>query len=60
MASNNGYSPASGLKSSLNGGFLPTQLFFEVKVRIYITTNGQSAILSWNKAPIWGLRADLY
>jgi hypothetical protein len=26
----------------------------------YVTTDGQSASLSWNKAPIWGLRADLY
>jgi hypothetical protein len=26
----------------------------------YITTEGQSASLSWNKAPIWGLRPDFY
>jgi hypothetical protein len=26
----------------------------------YVTTDGQSASLSWNKAPIWGLRPDLY
>jgi hypothetical protein len=26
----------------------------------YVTTDGQSASLSWNKAPIWGLRRDLY
>jgi hypothetical protein len=26
----------------------------------YVTTEGQSASLSWNKAPIWGLRPDLY
>jgi hypothetical protein len=26
----------------------------------YITTNGQSASLSWNKAPGWGLRPDFY
>jgi hypothetical protein len=26
----------------------------------YITTDGQSAGLSWNKAPIWGLRPDFY
>jgi hypothetical protein len=24
----------------------------------YVTTDGQSACLSWNKAPIWGLRPD--
>jgi hypothetical protein len=26
----------------------------------YVTTDCQSASLSWNKAPIWGLRPDLY
>jgi hypothetical protein len=26
----------------------------------YVTTDGQSASLSWYKAPIWGLRPDLY
>jgi hypothetical protein len=26
----------------------------------YVTTDGQSASLPWNKAPIWDLRADLY
>jgi hypothetical protein len=26
----------------------------------YVTTDGQSASLSWNKAPIWELRPDLY
>jgi hypothetical protein len=26
----------------------------------YDTTDGQSASLSWNKAPVWGLRPDFY
>jgi hypothetical protein len=26
----------------------------------YVTTDGQPASLSWNKAPIWGLRPDFY
>jgi hypothetical protein len=26
----------------------------------YVTTDGQSASLSWNKALIWGLRPDFY
>jgi hypothetical protein len=26
----------------------------------YVTTDGQSASLSWNKTPIWGLRPDFY
>jgi hypothetical protein len=30
------------------------------KAESYITTDGQSVSLSWNKAPIWGLRPDLY
>jgi hypothetical protein len=25
-----------------------------------VTTDGQWASLSWNKAPIWGLRPDFY
>jgi hypothetical protein len=25
----------------------------------HVTTDGQPASLSWNKAPIWGLRPDL-
>jgi hypothetical protein len=25
----------------------------------YVTTDGKSASLSWNKAPIWGLRPEL-
>jgi hypothetical protein len=30
------------------------------RVESYVTTDGQSASLSWNKAPIWGLRRDFY
>jgi hypothetical protein len=30
------------------------------QVKSYVTTNGPSASLSWNKAPIWGLRQDFY
>jgi hypothetical protein len=26
----------------------------------YVTTDGLSASLSWNKAPLWGLRPDIY
>jgi hypothetical protein len=32
----------------------------EVESESYITTDSQSASLSWNKAPIWGLRPDFY
>jgi hypothetical protein len=30
------------------------------RVESYVTTDGQSASVSWNKAPIWGLRPDIY
>jgi hypothetical protein len=30
------------------------------RVESYITTDGLSANLSWNKAPTWGLRPDFY
>jgi hypothetical protein len=30
------------------------------RVESYVTTDGQSASLSWNKAPIWGLRPEFY
>jgi hypothetical protein len=30
------------------------------RVESYVTTDGQSASLSSNKAPIWGLKPDLY
>jgi hypothetical protein len=32
----------------------------ELELESYVTTDGQPASLSWNKAPIWGLRTDLY
>jgi hypothetical protein len=31
-----------------------------LSLSLYVTTDGQSPSLSWNKAPIWGLRPDLY
>jgi hypothetical protein len=31
-----------------------------VRVESYVATDGQSASLSWNKAPIWGLRPNFY
>jgi hypothetical protein len=31
-----------------------------VEVESYVTANGQSASVSWNKATVWGLRADYY
>jgi hypothetical protein len=34
--------------------------FWESQSQSYVTTDGQSANLSWNKAPIWSVRPDLY
>jgi hypothetical protein len=30
------------------------------RVESYVKTDGPSASLSWNTAPIWGLRSDCY
>jgi hypothetical protein len=47
-----------------NWFFLPPHwsyfLNWSATVESYITTDGQSASLSWNKAPIWGLRPHFY
>jgi hypothetical protein len=32
----------------------------KVKIKVMLLSTVQSASLSWNKAPIWGLRPDLY
>jgi hypothetical protein len=36
-----------------------TVLYWLNSSQSYVTTDGQPASLSWNKAPIWGLRPDL-
>jgi hypothetical protein len=45
-----------GIRPSLHKGFL----CFQVQLQNYVTTDGQSASLSWNKAPICGLRPDFH
>jgi hypothetical protein len=37
-----------------------TRETIKAQCQSYSTTNGQSASLSWNKGPIWGLRPDFY
>jgi hypothetical protein len=37
-----------------------TNEFVQSQSQSYVTTDGQSASLSWNKAPIWGLRLEFY
>jgi hypothetical protein len=38
------------------------KLYFSIQTQSqsHVTTDGQSASLSWNKAPIWDLRPDFY
>jgi hypothetical protein len=36
------------------------ETFAESESESYVTTDSQPASLSWSKAPIWGLRPDLY
>jgi hypothetical protein len=38
----------------------PTDLNSESESDSYVMTDGQSASLSWKKAPIWGLRPEFY
>jgi hypothetical protein len=38
----------------------PSRMTTESGSESYVTTDGQPASLSWNKAPIWGLWPDLY
>jgi hypothetical protein len=54
------------MKSSLQHATLAIYAFSSVLTHThtesesYVTTDGQSASLSWNKAPIWGLWPDFY
>jgi hypothetical protein len=53
--------PTSNSSSTILLKFLNSQFQFSDPLsQSYVTTDGQSASLSWNKAPIWGLRPDLY
>jgi hypothetical protein len=58
-ASNSGDSSAS--RAQVLSSQPPVQNFFQlIESESYVTTDGQPASLSWNKAPIRGLRPDLY
>jgi hypothetical protein len=46
------------LRSALHS--LPCRTELSTESESYVTTDGQPASLSWNKAPFWGLRPDLY
>jgi hypothetical protein len=48
----------SGSLASRNSTRLDSTTVFESES--YITIDGQPASLSWSKAPIWGLRPDVY
>jgi hypothetical protein len=45
---------------SLNCLELRLSVEWILKSESYVTTDGQSASLSWNKAPVWGLRSNFY
>jgi hypothetical protein len=48
-------------KPRANSGPVCTlEIKIEVKVKVMLRPTVQSASPSWNKAPIWGLRPDLY
>jgi hypothetical protein len=48
------------LQNSAYKNFLQTPDKLTVESESYVTTDGQSASLSWYKAPIWGLRPDFF
>jgi hypothetical protein len=49
-----------GIRPRISTGFCPLLELKETESESYVTTDGQPASLSWNEAPIWGLRPDLY
>jgi hypothetical protein len=53
-----------GLSSNVRKAHIRVVCYWWTKlwvwVWVYITTDGQSASLSWCQAPIWGLRPDIY
>jgi hypothetical protein len=54
---------ASNDSQDYGGGIGPrlhTEIYSSDESESYVTTDGQSASLSWNKAPIWSVRPDFY
>jgi hypothetical protein len=69
--SNGGRSPSSGfptvpglryqlLTATAHNDWTPVVLWLQIKNQNYVTTDGQSASLSWCQALIWGPRPDFY
>jgi hypothetical protein len=56
VASYNSQGYGGGIRPLLRRGWNSS----ESESESYVTTDGQSASLSWNKAPIWGLWPDFY
>jgi hypothetical protein len=54
--------PYDGFMSSTHGfsDVTVSHITLSSESESHVTTNGQSASLSWNKAPFWGLRPDFY
>jgi hypothetical protein len=59
-ASNSGHSSASRDQVLSSQPPLQKSTTLTNKSQSYVTTDGQSASLSWCQAPIWGVRPDLY
>jgi hypothetical protein len=52
------YTSPLSVQALQSGTYLKVKV--KVKVKVMLRPTVQSASLSWNKAPIWGLRPDLY
>jgi hypothetical protein len=52
--------PPSTTLSTLLESHISTLFELSPSLESYLTTDGQSASLPWNKAPTWGLRPDFY
>jgi hypothetical protein len=60
LLGNESYLVTKDFLTALNDVCLTNESRVELSLSLMLTTDGQSASLSWNKAPIWGLRPDYY
>jgi hypothetical protein len=54
------FGPYTATISKWRSCYNRSRIILEYESESYVTTDGQPASLSWNKAPIWGLRPELY
>jgi hypothetical protein len=60
LASYDSQGHGGGIGPRLHTGWTELLVLFSSQRQSYVTTDGQSASLTWNKAPIWGVRLDFY